>query len=106
MPTQANNDAAVKTVETVQHLIALAQDEATTEEEARSAALKAIQLMKTYNLSVIGGSASDIESTLKSAKEAVETARQQVAHERQQSTQKMMLGAVGGFLLSKVVKGI
>lgn len=106
MPTNTTPEQSRKTVETVQHLIALAQDEATTEEEARSAALRAVRLMKENSLSVIGGDAGEIERTLQGAKEAIETARKQVAHEKAQNQQKMILGAVGGFLLSKAIKGI
>jgi hypothetical protein len=103
MPTQAKPEAVQKTVETVQHLIALAQDEGTTDEEARTAALRAVRLMKENSLSVIGGDASAIEEALSGAQKAVETARAEVAAERQQGKQKMILGAVAGFVLGPML---
>jgi hypothetical protein len=101
MSANTSPEANRKTVETVQKLLSLAQDEATTEEEARNAALRAVRLMKENSLTVISGNPGELEETLRGAKEAIETARKEAHVAKQGAQQKLILGAVAGFLISK-----
>jgi hypothetical protein len=80
-----------KVLERVAQLVSLAQSD--NEEEARTAAMQATRMMKEHRLVLIPE--AEIERVKKVVGEAQALAR---THE-QGGTQKMMLGAVVGFLL-------
>jgi Protein of unknown function (DUF2786) len=86
-----------KAIEKVQQLVALASDEGASPEEARTSALKAIQIMRENDLVVV--SASELEASIK----AVDGARLALRDAESKMNSKMLMGAALGFGLSKFI---
>jgi hypothetical protein len=93
MPTEATSEVDVKTVEKVQKLVALAAD-GSNEQESASAMAQAVKLIKEHDLRIV--SAAQLDHADKIVREARELVREAKAENRKQ----LMLGALGGFLLS------
>jgi hypothetical protein len=89
-----------ETAETVAKLVTLATDKATTEEEARTAAMQVVKLMAEEQLTVVPVSiAEQLQKTIDGANLAVHAARKD-------ASAKLFLGAVLGFVGAKyLVKG-
>jgi hypothetical protein len=94
MAKESTFDDSKKTVETVQKLLALAEDESNAE-EARTAAVKAIRLMKEHDLKVVSGAQLD------AAEKVVAEARALVAESKRENRQNLFVGGLMGYLLSK-----
>jgi hypothetical protein len=93
----ANNttpDADSKTVERVQKLLALAQD-GDESEEARTAALKAVRLMRETGLVVVH------ESELNAAKSIAGEARALARQAKEDAGKNLVLGSLLGLVASK-----
>lgn len=90
--------ASKKTVERVQDLVRLASDKATSEQEARTAALTAVRLMQEEGLTVV--SAVDLEDVRK----RIDGARIKLRKAEEKANQKMMLGAIGGLFAARLFK--
>jgi len=93
MATKNTNDTNEKTVETVQKLLALAQDES-NEQEARSAAVKAVRIMKEANLAVVA------QSELERMQKVVGEARDMVLESKKESRKNMVLGGLLGYAIA------
>jgi hypothetical protein len=93
MGKNTTNDDNDKTVETVQKLLALAQDES-NEQEARSAAVKAVRLMKESNLQVVAS------SELERMQKVVGEARDMVIESKKESRKNMVLGGLLGYAIA------
>ncbi len=106
MTTKGNRkDTAEKTetrstaqvVERVQHFVALATNNE-SEEEARNAAMKAIELMKEHDLAFVP------RSDLEKVRTAVEGAERLATRAKQEKMQNMLIGGALGLLLGKNFK--
>ncbi len=97
MPVSTSTTAPTKDdLERVGKLLALGRSGDT--EEARTAAIKAVQLMKDYQLVLVP------QAEIDRIKTVVGEATALAAKSESESTQKMVLSALAGFLLAK--KGI
>jgi hypothetical protein len=94
MSKKTTADDSKATVETVQKLIALAADES-NEEEARNAAMKAVQLMKQNDLHVISG------TDLSAAERVINEARAMAKTARADQHKNMAIGGVLGYLIAR-----
>jgi hypothetical protein len=90
--------ASKKTVDRVQDLVRLAADEATSDNEARTAALTAVRLMQEEGLTVV--SAADLEDV----RHRIGQARLKLKKAEDKANQKMMLGALGGIVAARFFK--
>lgn len=93
-----NKKDSLETLETVNKLLALAQDGEGDSEEARTSAVKAAQMMKDADLVVIP------RAELEAAAKAVEGVRSLQVLAKQERSKGMMLGGILGLVLGK--KGI
>lgn len=84
-----------KTVELANQLVAQANDASCTEEERRTFATRAVQLIAAEKLTVMPA------DVVEQVKKTVEGA---IAKVRQDSQKKMVLGAIGGFLAARYIK--
>lgn len=90
--------ASKKTVDRVQDLVRLASDKATSEQEARTAALTAVRLMQEEGLTVVSSAdLDDVQKRVKSLKAKLQKAEQN-------ANQKMVLGALGGLVGARFFK--
>jgi phosphoserine phosphatase len=79
-------------VEKVQKLVALASDGDEDSEEARTAALQAVRLMKEHNLAVID------EDALNKAMKLVEGARDLAKNAKAEGQKQILIGAALGYV--------
>lgn len=82
-----------KTVERVQNLLAKAQDDSATEEEARTSALLAVRLMRDHDLQVVSG------SELEKMQLVVSESREIAAAAKAESRKNMVVGGILGYVL-------
>jgi len=98
MAKAETNKSSLETVETVNKLLALAQDENGESEEARTSAVKAAQMIKSADLVVVPR--AELEAAAKVV-EGAEAIKLEAKKERQKG---MMLGGILGIMLGK--KGV
>lgn len=75
----------------MRNLVALAQDDEKSE-ESRTAAVKAVQLMRKHDLHIVSG------TDLKKNEQIVAEARALAAESKAENSKAMLLGALGGYL--------
>lgn len=78
----------------MKNLLALAQDESASEEEARTSALQAARLMKENDLQLIAG------KDLREAEKVVREAERIVKANRGDHKKQLAIGAAIGFILA------
>jgi len=90
--------AATKEVlEKIEKLVRLAESD--NEEEARTAAMQAARLMREHELTVVPK--AEFERAVSEMREV----RKEIAGARSQKMGNIIMGAIGGFLLAKTLKG-
>jgi hypothetical protein len=90
--------ASQQVIDKVRNLVKLASDDAAEEEEARSAAVQAIKLMKENDLTVVP------TTEWSTVKATIDGMRADLAKVKQDANGKMLMGAGLGFLASKFLK--
>jgi hypothetical protein len=90
MGKQTSDKADAETVETVQKLIELALDDA-NEEESRTAAVKAVQMMKKHDLHIISG------EDMRKAETLIGEARDLAKASKDDNRKNMLIGAALGY---------
>ena len=90
---RADRDSNRNILEKVQGLVRLAQDG--DDEENRTAAAQAVQLMKQYELVLVP------KSEIERVERVVEEANKVVSEQRDERTKNMAMGALAGFVLAK-----
>jgi len=83
--------------EKVKSLVALATDKATSEAEARTAAMQAVNLIASGELAVVP------KTELEAATKAVQGAELALRKARTETTKNMLMGGVLGAILAKKV---
>jgi hypothetical protein len=98
MAQNTTTEPSSKTLETVQKLVKLASDDGATDEERRTAALKAANLMHEHELVVVSS------RDLLEAKRIAGEARALASKAKNESQQKLVMGALLGLVGAKFIK--